>query len=76
MNVKRIILLYSIAVFSFLLGIHDGKVALWYRDDPEPVQVFPYSASSLPLADQEALRHGIHIESKEDLIRLIEDYLS
>ena len=76
MNVKRSILLYGIAAFSFLLGIHDGKVALWYQDDPEPIRVFPYSAASLPLADQEALRQGIRIDSKDDLMELIADYLS
>ena len=76
MRKRSLILLYSIAIMSILLGIHDGKIALWYQDDPEPVRVFPYAASSLPLADQESLRHGIRIESKEALDKLLADYLS
>ena len=60
----------------YLLGIHKGKVALWQGDDPEPVQVFPYSASMLPKDAREQLKAGIPIDSMEDLNRLIEAYLS
>lgn len=61
---------------GYLLGAHNGRVALWKGDDPEPARVFPYSVSSLPKADQEALKKGIRLESREELYRLIEDYLS
>lgn len=62
--------------FSFILGSHNGYVALWEGDDPEPKKVFPYSVSSLPQADQKRLEEGIHVESKRELIQLVEDYLS
>ena len=38
----------------YLLGVHDGKIALWQGDDPKPIKVFPYSASMLP---EEARKH-------------------
>ena len=63
-------------LFGFLLGIHDGKIALWKDDDPEPLRIFPYRASLLPPADQQLLKKGIPIEDAHDLSRLLEDYLS
>ena len=69
-------ILAAILLFGFLLGIHDGKIALWKGDDPEPVRVFPYRASLLPPADQRALKNGIPIEDAHDLSRLLEEYLS
>ena len=60
----------------YLLGIHDGKIALWSGDDPEPARVFPYSVATLPKEAREALELGIPINSMEDLNRLIEAYLS
>ncbi len=65
-----------LVMLSLLLGIRDGYIALWKTGEKEPVQVFPYQVSSLPPADQERLREGIVIESKEELISLIEDYFS
>lgn len=63
-------------IFGFLLGIHQGKIALWEGDDPEPIAVFPYSAETLPQADQMRLRNGIRIETKDQLIQMIENYCS
>lgn len=60
----------------YLLGIHDGKIALWSGDDPEPVRVFPYSASMLPQEARAYLEKGIPINSMAELDRLIEAYLS
>lgn len=65
-----------IVLFGFMLGIHEGKIALWEGDDPEPVYIYPYSAQLLPLADQSALEDGIHFHSRHDLERLLGDYLS
>lgn len=69
-------LLYSVILFSFLLGVHEGRIALWKDDDPEPVKVFPYYARMLPVADRRALEEGIRFQSADDLVRLLEDYLS
>ncbi len=65
-----------ILCLGFLLGVHNGQIALWQDDDPQPIKVFPYSASCLPEADQKALHKGIPINSKEDLARLLEDFFS
>ena len=68
--------LFCVLFLGFLLGIHNGQIALWRDEDPEPIKVFPYSAQMLPVADRRALEEGIRFESKEDLLRLMEDYLS
>ncbi|MBQ7415573.1 MAG: hypothetical protein IJW14_00870 [Oscillospiraceae bacterium] len=60
----------------YLLGIHEGKVALWRGDDPEPLKVFPYSASSLPEDARKQLEAGVTANSLKELRQLVEDYLS
>ena len=65
-----------LVMFGFLLGVHNGMVALWKDGKTDPVRVFPYSVSNLPPNDQQALAEGIHLNSKLELIKLIEDYLS
>ena len=65
-----------VLVLAFLLGIRDGYIALWKDGSPEPCRVFPYRAESLPKADQESLKKGIRIESREELSQLLEDFLS
>ena len=73
-KVKRI--LSQLMLFGFLLGVQNGLVALWKDGNPEPILVFPYQVSNLPPKDQQALENGIHLNSKLELIKLIEDYLS
>ena len=63
-------------IFGFLLGVQKGYVALWEDGKSDPIRVFPYAVSNLPLKDQQALEAGIHLNSKLELIKLIEDYLS
>lgn len=65
-----------ILFFGFLLGIHEGKIALWKDEDPQPMKVFPFYARFLPSADRRALEEGIRFESEEDLKRLLTDYMS
>ena len=73
--VKRI-LLTNLLLFGFILGIHEGKVALWKDGKQDPIKVFPYQASTLPKADQKRLEDGIHVESISQLRKMIEDYFS
>lgn len=68
--------LTNILLFGFLLGIHEGKIALWKDNQKEPMKVFPYQASVLPEADQQRLKEGIHVDSLSELYKLVEDYLS
>lgn len=67
---------YLALIFTVLLGIHRGFVALWLPEETSPAVIFPYSAASLPAHDREALEEGIVIESREQLTQLLEDYLS
>lgn len=67
---------YLTLFFAFLLGTHDGFVALWISPGAAPDRIFPYSVSSLPPEDQIRLEKGIQINTKEELLALLEDYLS
>lgn len=60
---------------GFLLGIHNGYIALWRDGNPEP-QVSAYRADLLPPEDQRRLKEGIRIDDEAQLIQLLEDYLS
>ena len=73
---KKTQILTHILIFGFLLGIYEGKVALWKDNHKEPVKVFPYEASCLPETDQERLRQGVHVDSLSELYKLIQDYFS
>ena len=73
---KSIRYLYFTRICGFLLGISDGYVTLWKTGNPKPVEIFPYQAQFLPVADQQALEKGIFIDSADELNRLLEDYLS
>ena len=64
-----------ILLFGYILGIKDGYIALWKDGNSNPT-VYPYRAEMLPQEDQQRLQNGIRINSKADLIRLVEDYLS
>ena len=74
--IKKNLQPYLALIFGFLLGIHNGHIALWEDGTKNPIRIFPYSASSLPAADQKALEKGIPFESTTDLIQRLEDYLS
>ena len=68
--------LYLTLLLGFLLGISDGYITLWKDGNADPLQVFPYRAENLPIADQKVLGKGIYLESKQELVQLLEDYLS
>ena len=70
------ILLTNLLLFGFILGIHEGKVALWKENHKKPVKVFPYQASLLPEEDQKRLQEGVYVESLGALYKLIQDYFS
>ena len=73
---KKQKILASVLLFGFLLGIYEGKVAVWKDGKKEPVRVFPYSVSMLPEKDQKRLESGLHFNSIGELKEFIEDYLS
>ncbi|MBE6934296.1 MAG: hypothetical protein E7462_04505 [Ruminococcaceae bacterium] len=73
---KKQAILCNILLLGFLLGVYEGKIALWKDNQVKPMKVFPYQVSMLPEADQRALQKGIKINKLSQLYKLIEDYLS
>ncbi len=65
-----------IVLLGYLLGCHQGRIALWKDANPNPVQVFPYHITFLPAADQQLLMEGIYASNELELAQLLEDYLS
>lgn len=68
--------LCAFLLLGFLLGIHDGRIALWKDTQAAPWRVFPYPAAALPPQAQQDLAKGIRVDSMEDLDRLLENFLS
>ncbi len=76
MNKKHIVsLLCPILAVGFLLGIHNGRIAIWKGEDPEPFRTIPLWADLLPDDLHTALQHGIPIETMDDLDRFLTEYL-
>ena len=67
-------ILYCIIALGYILGTHNGMLALLY--DAVPVQTYPCPVSSLPEADQSLLEEGLPIDSFSELTERLEDYLS
>ena len=74
MNKQKI--LCNILIFGFLLGVYEGKIALWKDNQVKPMRVFPVQVSILPEADQKTLQKGIRVNNLSQLYRMLEDYLS
>lgn len=66
----------SALLLSFLLGVHDGRLAMWKDEDPTPCKVFPCPVIVLPKAVQQQLKAGIRLDTMEDVNRLLENFLS
>lgn len=68
--------LCAFVLLGFLLGVRDGRIALWRDGDSAPMRVFPYPIAALPTQTQQQLRNGIRIDDTEELNRLLENLLS
>lgn len=66
----------NLLIFGFLLGVYEGKIALWQDGKEKPIKVTPYEVTMFPEDDQQKLKNGIHVESLKELQKLIEDYFS
>lgn len=64
-----------VLALGFLLGIHDGRLALWQGGTAWPEQVYDIRADSLPPADRLMLERGIVLESREAVWQVLENYL-
>ena len=65
-------LLCASVLFTFLIGIHEGRLAIWRSGDPTPTKVLPVPTALLPSDVREVLRQGIHVKSDEEIARLLE----
>ena len=55
---------------------YDGKIAVFLPDKNVPETVFEVYTSTLPSYDRGQLQLGIPIQSYEELVKRIEDYIS
>lgn len=68
--------LSTMLLAGILIGVHNGRIALWNEGEEKPFKVFPYRASMLPDKYENMLKGGIRVESMEELQRLMDAYLS
>lgn len=68
--------IFALAALGFLLGVQNGRIALWKDGCADPIRVFPYPIAALPTQTQQQLRNGIRIDNTEELNRLLENLLS
>ena len=61
---------------KLLLGIYEGKLALFIGESPYPNEIYDFLTRTLPPEDQKRLSEGIEIFSKEELRLLLEDFMS
>lgn len=57
----------------FVLREHEGKIALFQENEPQPIAVYETPIDALYPADAELLREGIRVKSEGEITRLIED---
>lgn len=65
-------LLCAAMLFSFLIGIHEGRLAIWRDNEATPCEILPVPTALLPTKVQAQLRQGIRVESDEELSKLLE----
>ena len=73
---KRLSILYCSLLLAFLLGTHNGYVALMEDDHSTVIHVFPTQAVDLPIQKQKQLEQGIPISDSYQLVQFLKDYLS
>jgi len=61
---------------GFLVGIHNGQVALWQGCDPAPIYITQYPARLLPECDRQALLQGIIAADRAAAASRLEDFSS
>ena len=60
----------------YVLGVKDGKLAIYAADGYTVVDILDTYVYSLPLSDREAVSEGIAVYSVNELVSLIQDYTS
>ena len=57
-----------------VLGVWEGKLAVFLPQEDTPERVYDVWVSTLPAEEQSRLRAGIAVRSKAELSALLEDY--
>ncbi len=60
----------------YILGIYNGKLALFNGESRYPLKIYDLWVRSLPSSDISRLEEGIKIFSEEQLFSIIEDFTS
>ena len=59
-----------------VLGVFEGKIALFAGESPYPNIVYDFFVRNLPPEDQIRLSEGIFVSSESELESLLEDFMS
>ena len=59
-----------------VLGIFEGKLALFAGKSPYPNVVYDFYVRNLPKEDRDRLSEGISVSSQSELDSLLEDFMS
>lgn len=62
--------------YGYLLKEHEGKLAVFEKGQSTPHMVFDIYISTLPNYDQGQLAQGVKVKDYDELVLLIEDYIS
>ena len=61
---------------KIVLGVFEGKLALFKGKSPYPNIVYDFFIRNLPKEDQNRLSEGIAVSSQSELEALLEDFMS
>lgn len=61
---------------KMLLGVFEGKLALFIGESPYPNKVYDFFVRNLPEEDRKILSAGMEISSEAELRAILEDYMS
>lgn len=64
------------AAETYTLKDYNGRIALYVDQDTKPTEIYNIFTNSLPEADITELRHGISVHTRQELEKLLEDYIS
>ena len=59
-----------------VLGVFEGRLALFKGESPYPNKVYDFYVRNLPKEDQSRLSEGIFVSSESELESLLEDFMS
>ena len=61
---------------DYVLGEYEGYLAVFRGEQKKPYQVLQMPVQLLPEEDQGAIEAGIHVQTEQELRRLLEDFAS